>query len=103
MKAAIFCVIALWVSSASAFDPAHVERLRNTGNCVKCDLSGFKFPEKVNLEDANLTGAFLNGADLTRANLTGANLNGANLGGADLSYANLTGANLDGVIGYKRF
>ena len=98
MKAAIFCVIALWVSSASAFDPAHVERLRNTGNCEKCDLRGFKFPQ-----DVNLVGANLSGANLERANLSGAFLPGANLSGANLSGANFLHANLEGVIGRKRF
>jgi uncharacterized protein YjbI with pentapeptide repeats len=93
MKAAIFFVITLWVSSASAFDPAHVERLRNTGICAKCDLSDFKFPDKANLRGADLSGANLRGANLVDASLSGANLTGANL----------SGSSLEGVINYKRF
>ena len=61
MKAAIFCVIAIWVGSAGAFDPAHVERLRNTGGCERCDLSGFKLPVNAYLKDANLYFADLRG------------------------------------------
>ena len=71
MKAAIFCVIAIWVGSAGAFDPAHVERLRNGGVCDGCDLSGFKFPVNAIFPGANLSGANLRGAVLRGANLTG--------------------------------
>ncbi len=55
MRAMILCVIALWVSSASAFNQAHVEQLIKIGYCVGCDLSG------ANLSGANLKGAILNG------------------------------------------
>ena len=98
MKAAIFCVIAIWVGSAGAFDPAHVERLRNTGGCETCDLSGFKFPVKAYLESAKLERA-----DLSGAKLSGTNLGIANLSGANISLADLIGANLTGTIGVKRF
>jgi hypothetical protein len=40
MRASILCVVALWVSSASAFNQAHVEQLIRIGFCVSCDLSG---------------------------------------------------------------
>jgi hypothetical protein len=46
-KAFIPDVIALWVGSVSEFDPAHVERLRNSGCCENCGLSWFGFPEKA--------------------------------------------------------
>jgi len=66
MKAAIFCVIAIWVGSAGAFDPAHVERFRNTGGCETCDLSGFKFPLKTDISGANLRGVNLSGRTVMR-------------------------------------
>lgn len=65
------------------FNPAHVERLRNTGSCEKCDLSAFNFPQG--------------------ASLSGANLSVANLSKADLRSANLISTNLSGTIGLKRF
>ena len=80
MRAMILCVIALWVSSASAFNQAHVDQLRNTRSCPNCDLSGYNF----------------DGVDLTGVNLTGANLVDANP-----SCAYLSGAKLDGAIGFK--
>ncbi|MFM7570208.1 MAG: pentapeptide repeat-containing protein, partial [Betaproteobacteria bacterium] len=96
-------------AAANAFDPGHVERLRATGSCEKCDLSKAQLRGWTNLvganlnganlwaaflADANLTGASLNAANLTRANLIGANLSGASLRVANLSGANLAGANL---------
>jgi len=65
----VLAIAALWANGALAFNPADVEKLRNTGSCPKCDLSQFQFPDKARLESANLTGA----------NLTGANLGGAKL------------------------
>ena len=85
MRAMILCVIALWVSSASAFNQTHVDQLRNTRSCPNCDLSGYNFY----------------GVDLTGVNLTGANLTGANLTDANPSCAYLSGAKLDGAIGFK--
>ena len=81
---------AAFVLSASlsmAADPAHVEQLKKTGKCIKCDLRG----------------AFMFGADLITANLRGSNLRGADLRKANLSFANLSfvnlrGANLRGAI-----
>ena len=58
----------MFASSASAFDPADLQKLKDTNECVKCDLA-----------DANLTGA-----DLGRANLSGADLGGAYMNGAIL-------------------
>ena len=43
----------MFASSASAFDPDDLQKLKDTGNCKGCDLSG-----------ANLQGADLNGANL---------------------------------------
>ena len=86
----------MFASSASAFDPDDLQKLKDTGFCVGCDL------RKAYLENANLIGADLSGADLRDAYLKGAFLKGANLEGADLSGAflmdaNLSGANLNGA------
>ena len=79
----VFSVSLILTSSAAfAFDTGHLERLRATGSCEKCDLS-----------KAQLRGA---------SNLVGANLNGANLSGADLSGATLDGAILTNAVGVKR-
>ena len=79
---ALTVVAALVANGAAAFEPADLQKLKDTGNCVECDL--FK--------------AILSGANLTRANLTRANLRKAYLSEADLSEADLTGAIMNGVI-----
>ena len=71
----------MFASSASAFDPDDVQKLKDTNECRECDLSG-----------ANLNGAKLNGADLRGAYLEVAKLKYANLSGADLERANMNGA-----------
>ena len=68
LLAAINIAATLAASSASAFDPADLKKLKGTNECVKCDLAN------ANLTLANLTGANLNGADLSKAKLSGANL-----------------------------
>ena len=77
----------IFASSASAFDPDDLQKLKDASFCILCDLSG-----------ANLTGANLSGAKLMGTNLTGANLNGANLRKANLDGANLRDANLSYAI-----
>ena len=71
---------------AAAFDPSHVQRLRETGACTRCDLS------RAELPGVDLSGAELAEANLAGANLQGADLSGSNLRGADLSSANLMSA-----------
>ena len=56
----------MFASSASAFDPDDLQKLKDTGFCVGCDL-----------RKANLTGANLSGTDLRDAYLKGAFLSGA--------------------------
>ena len=73
-------------SQVNAFDPADLRKLKDTGDCSKCDLS-----------NADLEGSFLLSADLWEANLEGANLKGAILIGAKIGYANLKGAKLSGA------
>ena len=79
-----------------ASDPEHVEKLRETKSCEKCDLSGANFAGEdlsgANVAFANLRGASLAQAKLYRAILRGADLTDASLAGADLSGANLQGA-----------
>ena len=66
----------MFANSASAFDPAHLQQLKNTGKCATCDLGG---------------------ADLSGTDLGGTNLSGAKLISANLKYADLEGTNLSGV------
>ena len=87
----------MFASSASAFDPADLQKLMDTNECVKCDLSGANL-EGVNLMDANLEVANLMDANLSGANLAYADLNGANLAGADLESARLGRFDLRGAI-----
>ena len=75
-------------ATATAANPDHVKRLRETKECPKCDLSG------ADLRGANLSFAILVDADLRGAKLQGANLSNADLSRANLSQADLTGANL---------
>ncbi len=93
----------MFASSASAFDPDDLQKLKDTGDCVNCDLEGADLQganlraaklQGANLSDAYLIGAYLNGADLAVANLARSDLQGAYLEGADLDRADLQGANL---------
>ena len=72
--------------SASAFYPAGLHKLKDTNECVNCDLSG-----------ANLSDAYLKDTDLSLANLKDANLRSADLSGANLYIANLELALMKGV------
>src|SRR5512147_2320367 len=87
---------------AAAFDPQHVERLKATRSCEKCDLAGAPLERAdlagARLAGANLGGARLRGANLTEATLTGANLRSADLTEADLGRAALQGAAADDAI-----
>ena len=76
----------MFASSASAFDAAHLQKLKDTNECIACDLSG-----------ANLNGADLSESYLAYANLSAADLTGANLGGADLRKANLSSTYMNGA------
>ena len=49
----------MFASSASAYDPADLQKLKDTGNCEECDLMG------AYLADADLGGANLNRTYLT--------------------------------------
>ena len=84
--------VTIFAGGAFAFDPDDLKKLKDTGDCVDCDL---KF---ANLRGANLKGANLEGSTLMSANLIRANLKGANLEGVNLYGANLSNARMKGVI-----
>ena len=77
----------MFASSASAFDPADLKKLKDTNSCVQCNLQG------ANPQDANLSIAFLRGAILWDANLQDVDLSSA-----VLRDARLIGAIMNGVI-----
>src|ERR671933_1707012 len=82
------CLISQGLATAAhAANPQHLEQLRTTNSCPKCDL-----------RDAQLTQANLEKADLSGANLEGANMEGANLSNAKLSRVQLSGAQLSGAV-----
>ena len=59
----VFGLVGLMCGSASGFRADNIIKLKETGNCQKCDLW-----------NANLEGADVRGADLTGADLSGANM-----------------------------
>jgi len=56
-------LLAAVAANAHAFEAEDLEKLKETGRCIKCDLFGAK------LIGANLPGVNLSGADLNRASL----------------------------------
>lgn len=82
--------------TASAFNQTDFQKLKTTGNCADCDLSGVLLIH-WKLAGADLSGTDLSGANLTESWLAGANLSGANLSNAILTGASLAGANLRGT------
>ena len=72
--------------SARAENLEHLRRLRQVGQCLRCDLT-----------NANLMGTNLSFNDLREADLRGADLRGAVLEGAMLDNAQLAGVKLDGA------
>jgi uncharacterized protein YjbI with pentapeptide repeats len=93
---ALATAVGLACGTASAFNQADFQKLKTTGNCADCDLSGAVLIH-WKLAGADLSGANLAGANLTDAFLRGANLSGANLSNAILTGASLAGANLQGT------
>jgi Pentapeptide repeats (8 copies) len=102
---AALCIF--WAGSTQislSADPRDVRRLKQTGECQKCNLVGANL-RYANLRDANLKNANLKNADLTGANLQNTNLHHANLTyssmknavikDTDFSEANLLGATID--------
>ena len=71
---ALTVVATMFAGSASAdtlFDPDDLQKLRDTGDCIRCLLRG------ANLRDTDLDSANLSGAYLRDANLSGAIMQGA--------------------------
>ncbi len=100
---ALIASISLAFNIASAFSQADLQKLKTTGNCVDCDLSGALLihwnlsgadRSRPDLAGANLTDAYLARANLSGVNLSNAILTGASLAHADLFRAKLPGANL---------
>lgn len=73
---ALTVAASMFASNTLAFDPAHLQELKDTNICVSANPKG-----------CNLSGAALGPDDLTGANLRYANLSGAFLVGAKLSFA----------------
>ena len=53
----------MFASSASAFDPDDLQKLKDTGKCATCDLGGADL-SGADLGGANLSGAYMQGAAL---------------------------------------
>jgi uncharacterized protein YjbI with pentapeptide repeats len=96
-----------WAGSiqvAHSADPRDMRRLKQTGECQKCNLVGANLRyanlrdvnlEHANLKNADLTGANLQNANLHHANLTYSSLKNAVIKDTDFSEANLRGATID--------
>ncbi len=86
---------------AWAVNQGDLEKLKETKDCPRCDLSGANLSEMnlsgANLRNANLKSAILSKANLENADLTGTNLESAKLDGANLKGVSFTGANLKGA------
>lgn len=109
MKQAAFVALLMmsWAGStliAHSADPRDLRRLRQTGECERCNLVGanLRFAnlrdvnlKYANLKNADLTGANLHNTNLHRANLTYSSLKNAVIKDTDFSEANLRGATLD--------
>ncbi len=89
----LLAAVAAVAADAHAFEAEDLEKLKETGRCIKCDLFNAKLIG-ANLPGVNLSGADLNRASLIKADLSGADLSGANLSGANLAHADLSGADL---------
>jgi uncharacterized protein YjbI with pentapeptide repeats len=88
----------MFASSASAFDPDDLQKLKDTGDCeFKCNLTNANL-KRADLEGADLEGANLSSAFLKNAYLAYANLKDVNLSGANLKDAKLGGAIMNGAI-----
>jgi uncharacterized protein YjbI with pentapeptide repeats len=97
---AIVMPLAIGYGGAEGANPEHVQQLKSTKRCERCDLSG------ANFSGIDLSGAKMMDSDLTNTNFSGANLAGAelmlsNASGANFSKTCLVNANLAGVVFIK--
>ncbi|PTN33015.1 hypothetical protein C6366_15345 [Desulfonatronum sp. SC1] len=103
--AALGCL--LTIGAAGAYDQDDLDKLLQTNECRKCDLSGVRLNgadlSRADLTGVDLTGAMMTGVVLWKAAMGGAKLSGATLVAADLAEANLNGANLSGAYMSKAY
>jgi uncharacterized protein YjbI with pentapeptide repeats len=92
------------VQAAQGADPRDLERLKQTGECERCNLVGADLRhanlreaklKDSNLEAANLSGANLQNANFKRANLRAVNFKNAIIQDTDFSEANLKDAMIE--------
>jgi uncharacterized protein YjbI with pentapeptide repeats len=109
MKRILYAIVTLCtafgiVQAAHGADPRDVQRLKQTGECERCNLVGADLRnanlrdaklKDANLEAANLSGANLQKANFKRANLRAVNFKNAIIQDTDFSEANLKDAMLD--------
>jgi Pentapeptide repeats (8 copies) len=79
--------------SSYAFSPSDLQKLKTTGSCEKCDLSGADLAN-INLNKANLNGANLSGANLTNAKIIDSDLRSVNWSGAIVQNTNVYGTQI---------
>ncbi len=79
--------------SSYAFSPSDLQKLKTTGSCEKCDLSGADL-RNINLSKANLNGANLRGANLTNAKIIDSDLRSVNWSGATIQNTNVYGTQI---------
>jgi uncharacterized protein YjbI with pentapeptide repeats len=98
------CAVLGMVQTAHGADPRDVQRLKQTGECERCNLGGADLRnlnlrdaklKDANLEAANLSGANLQNTNFKRANLRAANFKNAIIQDTDFSEANLKDAMID--------
>jgi uncharacterized protein YjbI with pentapeptide repeats len=89
--AGVMCLTITIVGTLTAQAPEDIARVKTTGSCEGCDLSGADL-SLLQAAQGNLGSANLNNTNLYRANLRGAHLVGAQLNGTYLVGADLTGA-----------
>ena len=52
LRLTILAIVAsIFANNASAFDPADVQKLKDTNKCVECDLSSANLLETINMHD----------------------------------------------------
>lgn len=92
------------IQIAQGADPRDIQRLKQTGECERCNLVGADLRnanlrdaklKDSNLEAANLSGANLQNANFKRANLRAVNFRNAIIRDTDFSEANLKDAMID--------
>jgi uncharacterized protein YjbI with pentapeptide repeats len=111
MKRILYAVVTLCtalgiVQAAHGADPRDVQRLKQTGECERCNLVGADLRNAnlrdAKLKDANLEAANLSGANLQKANFKRANLRAVNFKNAIIQDTDFSEANLkDAMIDYR--